>query len=258
MKKQIEEQKQAQDTNSSEKTEVETKVEDKKAAESKKTETKKAEDKAEKTKVNTEKKQVQAKENLEQKENEVKADTEVEKVDKEINTEKSEAKEKVKTEQKDNETTKAERKEAKAKEKAAQKEAKAKEKAAEEKRQNNIKNEGASEEFADMDTKEIYDKAISEKDPEMREIYYKESVRRTNFRSMQATNKANNEKLGQYAELAGGVLSAVGGLLADDKENSTEDKKQLRKFFNMSDYAKELERKRKRRVESISSMYRTR
>ncbi|MBP3924400.1 hypothetical protein J6E39_04075 [bacterium] len=148
-------------------------------------------------------------------------------------------------------------------EKAKTKEEKKAEKAAQKNRENNIKKEGASEEFADMDNDKLgqeLGQAMKNGDTEKINKLSQEKQRRVSFKanSMQQANNNKMDKFGEYAQLAGNLLNAAGGFLANDEDAKTEDEKHIKKFFQMSDYAKEIARKRKMRVNSIEAMYRAR
>lgn len=178
-----------------------------------------------------------------------KAEAQAKTEEKQIETEVKKAEQEQKTETTDN--TNNENKMTKEEKKLAKEQQKRKE--------NNIKNEGASEEYADIDTDQLQNEifaATDAGDTERARALALESTRRNYYKAeiapkLKAENRQNT--LSNVINAVSGVTNVAGSLLSSNSEDQQQQKKKNAPAGKLTERTKEIMRKNKKRIAALAS-----
>lgn len=178
-----------------------------------------------------------------------KAEAQAKTEEKQIEAEVKKAEQEQKTETTDN--TNNENKMTKEEKKLAKEQQKRKE--------NNIKNEGASEEYADIDTDQLQNEifaATDAGDTERARALALESTRRNYYKAeiapkLKAENRQNT--LSNVINAVSGVTNVAGSLLSSNSEDQQQQKKKNAPAGKLTERTKEIMRKNKKRIAALAS-----
>lgn len=178
-----------------------------------------------------------------------KAEAQAKTEEKQIEAEVKKAEQEQKTETTDN--TNNENKMTKEEKKLAKEQQKRKE--------NNIKNEGASEEYADIDTDQLQNEifaATDAGDTERARALALESTRRNYYKAeiapkLKAENRQNT--LSNVINAISGVTNVAGSLLSSNSEDQQQQKKKNAPAGKLTERTKEIMRKNKKRIAALAS-----
>ena len=178
-----------------------------------------------------------------------KAEAQAKTEEKQIEAEVKKAEQEQKTETTDN--TNNENKMTKEEKKLAKEQQKRKE--------NNIKNEGASEEYADIDTDQLQNEifaATDAGDTERARALALESTRRNYYKAeiapkLKAENRQNT--LSNVINAVSGVTNVAGSLLSSNSEDQQQPKKKNAPAGKLTERTKEIMRKNKKRIAALAS-----
>lgn len=178
-----------------------------------------------------------------------KAEAQAKTEEKQIEAEVKKAEQEQKTETTDN--TNNENKMTKEEKKLAKEQQKRKE--------NNIKNEGASEEYADIDTDQLQNEifaATDAGDTERARALSLESTRRNYYKAeiapkLKAENRQNT--LSNVINAVSGVTNVAGSLLSSNSEDQQQQKKKNAPAGKLTERTKEIMRKNKKRIAALAS-----
>lgn len=178
-----------------------------------------------------------------------KAEAQAKTEEKQIEAEVKKAEQEQKTETTDN--TNNENKMTKEEKKLAKEQQKRKE--------NNIKNEGASEEYADIDTDQLQNEifaATDAGDTERARALALESTRRNYYKAeiapkLKAENRQNT--LSNVINAVSGVTNVAGALLSSNSEDQQQQKKKNAPAGKLTERTKEIMRKNKKRIAALAS-----
>lgn len=178
-----------------------------------------------------------------------KAEAQAKTEEKQIEAEVKKAEQEQKTETTDN--TNNENKMTKEEKKLAKEQQKRKE--------NNIKNEGASEEYSDIDTDQLQNEifaATDAGDTERARALALESTRRNYYKAeiapkLKAENRQNT--LSNVINAVSGVTNVAGSLLSSNSEDQQQQKKKNAPAGKLTERTKEIMRKNKKRIAALAS-----
>lgn len=126
-------------------------------------------------------------------------------------------------------------------------------------KENNIKNEGASEEYADIDTDQLQNEifaATDAGDTERARALALESTRRNYYKAeiapkLKAENRQNT--LSNVINAVSGVTNVAGSLLSSNSEDQQQQKKKNAPAGKLTERTKEIMRKNKKRIAALAS-----